>query len=97
MNRELQHTMTALTASAAVFALLVLAANPGLNASPSAPLKILMISADNADAATDPNTDVEALPDAPASANAPRQLRRTRALLALPYFSFAQGLRHSRS
>lgn len=104
LSRKLQHTMTALSASAAVFTMLLLAGSPSLPAPEPATASILVMSADRL---TADNTDaigkdeqssaIDNATDAPATVRRHRSLNRTRALLALPYFSFAQGLRHTRS
>ena len=78
MNRKLQHTMQALTATAAVFSLMLIAGGPAPATAPAAlppTAALLVMSAEAAGTAT------------------PRQPKRSRATLALPYFSFAQGLR----
>jgi hypothetical protein len=86
MNRKFQHSVTALTASAAVFGLLLLAGGPP---APALAPDMALVSLDAA-----------GLPDADAGDQAAsddgsghRHQRRARAALALPYFSFAQGLR----
>jgi hypothetical protein len=86
MNRKLQHSMTALTASAAVFGLLLLAGGPPQPMAPVAP-SVIFVSADSSPLPVDEAADTEA--DTAASGHQ----RRARAALALPYFSFAQGLR----
>jgi hypothetical protein len=85
MNRKFQHSVTALTASAAVFGLLLLAGGPP---APALAPDMVLVSLD------------AGLPDADAGDQAAsedvsghRHQRRARAALALPYFSFAQGLR----
>ena len=84
MNRKLQHSVTALTATAAVFGLLLLAGGPP-------PLTMPMPGAAELVAAE----SIEALPADAAEGEAAsrRHQRRARTGLALPYFSFAQGLR----
>jgi hypothetical protein len=105
MNRKLLRTMSALSASATVFALLLLAGRPlsiptpGDGHVPIATLAPGSVLADDAGLALPADEAVEA-PDsagAPASTSRHRGAHRARALLALPYFSFAQGLRRSRS
>ncbi len=95
MNRKLQHTMTALSATATVFTMLLLAGGPPLPVAPAQPAALLMLSTGVAvgDQATpaDANADDAAADSADSSRSS--HLRRTRAALALPYFSFAQGLR----
>ena len=85
MTRKLLRTMTALSATATVFTVLLLAARPVV---PVTPAPLAADAAAGLDASVDADTDA-----------APRQrhLHRARALLALPYFSFAQGLRRTRS
>ena len=73
MIRKLQHSVTALAATAAVFGLLLLAGAPQ-------PLSVPM-----------PGTGE--LVAAESKDGSRRHLRRARIGLALPYFSFAQGLR----
>jgi hypothetical protein len=94
MNRKLQHSMMALSVTATVFSVLLLASGPAtVPAAQALPLAVVAI-------ATAPLAAAE-LPDAASqpqlAAGAQRHLRRSRATLALPYFSFAQGLRHGRS
>ena len=84
MNRKLQRSTLALSATTALFALLLLAGGPVSPPASTAPLAKLDSSRDLAD-----NVD-----DADATRrNQRRHVRRSRAALALPYFSFAQGLR----
>ena len=94
MNRKLQHTMTALSATAAVLGLMLLAGAPPQPVQPdfavfaaSASQDAVVPDAGMADAA-----GVEA-----DTAAAPRagHARRARSALALPYFSIAQGLRRA--
>ena len=89
MNRKLQHSVTALSATAAVFGLLLLAGGPP---QPTAPLAsdMIAVSVDDAGLAADDAGDPGA---EDGSAGNRRHQRRARAALALPYFSFAQGLR----
>ena len=92
MNRKLQHTMTALSATAAVFSLMLIAGGPAPAPTTAAlppPAAILVMSAEAAGTAVD---TLEGIDPDPAAAT-PRQPKRSRATLALPYFSFAQGLR----
>jgi hypothetical protein len=94
MNRKLQHTMQALAASAAVLSLMLIAGGPAPITAPAAgPAALLVASAGMAGSAVEA-LDAEAEPaaeaDAPAGA---RRHRRGHATTALPYFSFAQGLR----
>jgi len=83
MNRKLQHTFQALTTTAAVFGILLLAGDPPGLPDPAE----LMVSAEaTAEAPVAAAETVEAR-EAPAG-----QVRRShRAALAMPYFSFAQG------
>ena len=85
MNRKLQHTVQALTATVAVFGLLLVAGNPPTpGASP--PGLHMAASADELPA-PDPDRD-----SARVDAEAGDHVRRNhRAALAMPYFSFAQG------
>lgn len=85
MTRKLLRTMTALSATATVSAVLLLAARP---VAPTA--MPAMLTASDATPALD--ADADAGPTL-----RQRHLHRARVLLALPYFSFAQGLRRSRS
>jgi hypothetical protein len=91
MNRKLQHTMKALSATAAVFSLMLIAGGPAPVPAPTpvpAPAVLLVISAEAA------GTAVDAIEQATDKADpTQRKSRRSRASLALPYFSFAQGLR----
>ena len=95
MNRKLQHTMMALSATATVFTMLLLAGGPPASVGPSQPAALMVLStgvADDGDAASVDgaagDTDADSVDSGRRS-----HLRRTRAALALPYFSFAQGLR----
>ena len=94
MNRKLQHTIQALAATAAVFSLMLIAGGPAPMPAPApmaGPAAILVVSAEAA-------TSVEALQagqeeaDAAPARQGNRRQRRSHAT-ALPYFSFAQGLR----
>ncbi|MDG6348242.1 hypothetical protein QAA18_05720 [Luteimonas sp. 8-5] len=86
MNRKLQHSVTALSATAAVFGLLLLAGGPPPMAMPMPGAEALVavetIEASPADMA-----------EGESAARRHRHQRRARSGLALPYFSFAQGLR----
>ena len=91
MNRKLHHTVMALSATATVFTLLVLAGTPVPTLLTPAPLLVM---------AADSGSGIEGglgsgTPQAVAIQR--RHQRHSRALLALPYFSFAQGLRRNRS
>lgn len=89
MTRKLLRTMTALSATATVSAVLLLAARP---LAPAAPAPSVLTAGDAA-----PMLDVGADADPSPALRQRHQLHRARVLLALPYFSFAQGLRRSRS
>ena len=84
MIRKLQHSVTALAATAAVFGLLLLAGAPQPLAVPM-PGTGELVAAETADT---PPIDA-----AETKEGTRRHLRRARIGLALPYFSFAQGLR----
>jgi len=88
MNRKLHHSMLALTSTAAVFTLLLLAGAPaGVPPADRGGLSAEDALIDGATFIVDPAAD----------ASQRRHLRHSRAVLALPYFSFAQGLRRNRS
>ena len=88
MNRKLQHTLQALTATAAVFTVLLLAGGP---TTPTVPVVTMQLSGDSGIGVIDAS-------EAPQPGATQRRHRRhSRELLALPYFSFAQGLRRTRS
>jgi hypothetical protein len=89
MNRKLHHTLKALLATAGVFGVLLLAAGP-VSQTPRPVAPLLALGALPAAAVAIDAT-------APAGASERRHLRHSRALLAMPYFSFAQGLRRNRS
>ena len=93
MQRKLFRSMTALSATATVFALLLLAAGPATAPTilPDAPGVALA----GAEAAAEPALDAAA--DPVTAARQRLHLHRARNQLALPYFSFAQGLRRNRS
>jgi hypothetical protein len=85
MNRKLQHTLQALTTSAAVFGLLLLAGGPPGPALPDP--AALVVSAEAA--AEGPGAAAGTVRETELPAG---QVRRNhRAALAMPYFSFAQG------
>ena len=95
MQRKLFRSMTALTASVAVFALLLLAAGPATAPTLQPDARDIAVASADADAA---QAAFEAAADPVSAATRQRHhLRRARSQLALPYFSFAQGLRHGRS
>ena len=87
MQRKLLRSMTALTATAAVFTVLLLAAGPVQAPNPLPP-----IARASVDATAAPVLDADAV-----AVRQRHHLQRARSLLALPYFSFAQGLRRGRS
>ena len=93
MNRKLQHTMTALSATATVFTMLLLAGGPPSPVAPPQPAALLMLSTGVADSGDAASVDGAAGDTEADSSSQRSHLRRTRAALALPYFSFAQGLR----
>ena len=95
MNRKLQHTVMALSATATVFTMLLLAGGPPAPVVPAHPAAMLALSAGVADDGDAASVDDAAADTETDSADGRRRshLRRTRAALALPYFSFAQGLR----
>ena len=88
MNRKLQRSTLALSATTALLAMLLLAGGPVSPPLPSAQDLVRLDSArnlaDNGDATVDNDASRR---------NQRRHVRRSRAALALPYFSFAQGLR----
>ena len=86
MNRKLQRSATALSATAAVFGLLLFAGGP-----PQATVPVMVASADSI---AMPADEVGAIDTSASTTTATgSHRRRSRAALALPYFSFAQGLR----
>ena len=87
MNRKLQRSTLALSATTALLAMLLLAGGP---ASPPPAAIAPQVSLDGSRNLADTGSDVDG--DA-ARRNQRRHARRSRAALALPYFSFAQGLR----
>lgn len=89
MTRKLLRTMTALSATATVSAVLLLAARP---VAPAATVPSVLAAGDAA-----PALEVGTDPDAGPALRQRHHLHRARVLLALPYFSFAQGLRRTRS
>ncbi len=117
LSRKLHHTLLALSASAAVFGVLMLAGTPALPNADTTTAVMLSndvlsndvlstdmlstdnISADTTDAieATELAPPINVETDTPTSTIHRRSPDRIRSLLALPYFSFAQGLRHNRS
>ncbi len=106
MNRKLHHTVMALSATATVFTLMLIAAGPARSPVPVSTVimsgmaqpavlepTVLMVAADTQGA----SLDAQSVESPVASALQRRHLRHSRAILALPYFSFAQGLRRNRS
>ena len=93
MQRKLFRSMAALSATASVFTLLLLAAGPAQAPNALAGTHAVVVGS-AADAALDAT---DATDDGVAAVHQRHHLHRARALLALPYFSFAQGLRRSRS
>ena len=95
MYRKLQRSVTALTATAAVFGLLLFAGGPPPQAMVQPDSMVAVgagqLASDDT-VAVDVDVDVETT-DAATAANTRGHQRRSRAALALPYFSFAQGLR----
>ena len=79
MNRKLQRSTLALSATFMVLTALLLAGGPTVPPPPASTIATL------AQADIDADGDVARLQR--------RHVRRSRAALALPYFSFAQGLR----
>jgi len=90
MNRKLQHSMLALSSTAVVFTMLLLAGGPAHAPQPVAATPL----SSGGDAILDA---ASVLTDGTDESSQHRHLRHSRALLALPYFSFAQGLRRNRS
>jgi hypothetical protein len=90
MNRKLQHTMTALSATAAVLGLMLLAGAP---TRPVDPDFASFVASATQDGAIDQDGMAAAGTDAAASHAS--HARRARSALALPYFSIAQGLRRA--
>lgn len=88
MNRKLQHTMTALSASAAMLGLMLLAGAPSRPVDPGYAAVAASASEDG---------DARAMADDGGSRRgaAGRHARRARSELALPYFSIAHGLRRA--
>ena len=89
MNRKLQRSTLALSAPIALLAMLLLAGGPVSPRLPSPAQDLARLDgtrdlADNGGAAVDNDASRR---------NQRRHVRRSRAALALPYFSFAQGLR----
>ena len=90
MNRKLQHSMLALSTTAAVFTVLLLAGGPAPAPRPMAATSVSVGDDAILDAAS-------VLTDGTSDTSQRRHLRHSRALLALPYFSVAPGLRRNRS
>jgi hypothetical protein len=97
MNRKLQHTMTALSATAAVLGLMLLAGAPTRPVEPDFATFVASATQDaighdgGIAGMDDTATDADAADAAPRAGHA----RRARSALALPYFSIAQGLRRA--
>jgi len=90
MNRKLQRSTLALSATTALLAMLLLAGGPVSPPLPAAAQALVRLDSarDLADNGGDATVDNDA-----SLRNQRRHVRRSRAALALPYFSFAQGLR----
>ena len=91
MNRKLQHTMTSLSATAAVLGLMLLAGAPPRPVEPDFAAFVASAAQDGAAAGMDDAGEVESATASPR----PGHARRARNALALPYFSIARGLRHA--
>lgn len=87
MNRKLQRSTLALSATSVVFAALLVLGGPAPAPAPASDLTLAQLDAAEPVA---PNAQPD---DGVGLAQHRRHLRRSRAALALPYFSFAQGLR----
>lgn len=96
MTRKLQHTFQALMASAAVFSLMLIAGGPAPApaASPVVVPTAILVAASEATEAVEATPAVDAEATSDGRARQVRRHRRGHATAALPYFSFAQGLRH---
>jgi hypothetical protein len=92
MNRKLRHTSVALSATATAFVLLLLAASPS-----GRPVQLAVATPALATATIDASEAADEAAPVRDVVSHRRHLRQSRALLALPYFSFAQGLRRNRS
>jgi hypothetical protein len=90
MNRKLQHSMTALSATAAVLGLMLLAGAPPRPVEPDFAAFVASASQDG-----DTTGMAAGLDEAGAAAPRAGHARRARSALALPYFSIAQGLRRA--
>ena len=90
MNRKLQRSTLALSATTALLAMLLLAGGPV--SPPLTPASQALVRLDSARDLADNGGDASLDNDA-TRRNQRRHVRRSRAALALPYFSFAQGLR----
>ena len=95
MNRKLQHTLKALSATAAVFTVLLVAGGPATPPSPMGLASNVSVQLTGDGGTLD--GAIDASEATPSSASQRRHRRHSRELLALPYFSFAQGLRRTRS
>jgi len=94
MNRKLQHTMTALSATAAVLGLMLLAGAPPQPVQPDFAVFVAAASQDG-DTAQAGMADPDGAEAETAAAPRAGHARRARSALALPYFSIAQGLRRA--
>ncbi|MGN6112830.1 MAG: hypothetical protein ACTHOC_07460 [Luteimonas sp.] len=92
MNRKLQHTMTALSATAAMLGLMLLAGAPPRPVEPD--FAAFVASAAQDGALQQDGMDADTGTD-PASVTRAGHARRARNAIALPYFSIAQGLRRA--
>ena len=92
MNRKLHHSLIAMSATAAVLGVLLLTAGPLPSSGAQPTLSMNLPSMGSLPAST-----ALAVEDTLQAASQRRHLRHSRALLALPYFSFALGLRRNRS
>ena len=92
MNRKLQHSMTALSATAAVLGLMLLAGAPPRPVEPDFAAFVASAAQDGdpAGMAADADAGVDAI-----ASPRPAHARRARNAIALPYFSIAQGLRRA--
>lgn len=91
MNRKLQHTMTALSATGAVLGLMLLAGAPPRTVEPDFAAYVASATQDAESAGVADAADAGTVEAAPRAGHA----RRARSALALPYFSIAQGLRRA--
>ena len=94
MNRKLQHTMTALSATAAVLGLMLLAGAPPQPVEPDFAVFVASATQD-VDVAQAGMTDAAGAEADQVAAPHASHASRARSALALPYFSIAQGLRRA--